>query len=68
MVGMEGWSKFLNKKVVVYYDDGKQVSKKVGVLSSIGEKFLFLKVSDNDIILPIERIVRIELGGKNDQL
>jgi len=60
---MEGWEKYLNKKVTVFYDDGKQVSKKIGILTFIGDNFLFLKVSDQEIILPVERIVRIELGG-----
>ncbi|MHA1664290.1 MAG: hypothetical protein ACTSVW_00440 [Candidatus Njordarchaeales archaeon] len=63
---MEGWEKYLNKKVSVFYDDGKQVSKKIGKLTFIGNSFLFLKVSKNEIIIPIDRIIRIELEMKKD--
>jgi len=62
---MEGWKKYLNKKVIVFYDDGRGVSKKIGKLTFIGENLLFLEISKSDVIIPINRVVRIELEGKN---
>jgi hypothetical protein len=63
---MEGWKKFLNKEIVIFYDDGVQVSKKIGNLVSFNEKFLHLKISDSEVLIPINRVVRIEISGKNE--
>ncbi|MEM5810102.1 MAG: hypothetical protein QW156_04420 [Candidatus Aenigmatarchaeota archaeon] len=60
---MEGWERYLNKTVAVYYDDGKAVSKKIGKLTHIDNDFLFLKTSDEEIAIPVDRVIRIELGG-----
>ena len=65
---MDGWKEYLNKVVSVYYDDGASVSKKIGRLIKFNESFLFLdlgfsRANSNKIAIPINRIIRIEVGS-----
>jgi len=59
---MEGWKEHINKIITVFYDDGQAVSKKIGKLVKLDEKFLFLNISNSEqIAIPISRVVRVEV-------
>lgn len=58
--GME-WD---GKKVVVFYDDKQNVSRKHGVFLRETDNLVFLREGDgSEIAIPTSRIIRIELNG-----
>lgn len=50
--GLEG------KRVIIFYDDGKDVSRKDGLVSNITDTFVEL---DYKILIPLNRVVRVEV-------
>jgi len=60
---MEGWRDYINRAITIFYDDGQAVSKKVGLLVSMDNDFLYIKTSNDNLAIPKNRVVRIELGS-----
>jgi len=56
------YDKFINKKVMILFDDGQSVSKKIGIITKILELFIEFKEENkiNFQLIPTDRIVRIE--------
>ena len=57
-------NEFMNKKVILFYDDLGHVSRKDGVLTNVTETEYTL---DNKIIIPKSRTVRLELKEVNGE-
>jgi hypothetical protein len=54
---------YVDKNVILFYDDGSSVSRKSGRVVSIDEGFIFIEAEEKPpIAIPISRIVRIELA------
>jgi hypothetical protein len=61
----DGWDKYLNNFVTVFYDDNASVSRKYGKLLSISDSFVLLKTENNsEIAIAVSRVIRIEMGEK----
>lgn len=61
---IEKFSTFINKKIVLYFDDGKQIRRKEGILLEISDNLISLhETSEGHQLLPLSRIIRIEKRG-----
>lgn len=56
---------FKGKKIVVFYDDGKAVARKEGILTDIAETVIFLETINGSIGIPTSRLIRMELVDKS---
>ena len=54
MVSMEG------NNVVLFYDDGASVAKKIGKIISKDNSFVVIRIDDKDVSIPTARIIRME--------
>jgi hypothetical protein len=58
---VEGWNEFLNKKVLIIYDDGgNHPVKKTGWILEIGSTHLILNEGTKTQGLNLQRIIRVE--------
>ncbi|MHA1853761.1 MAG: hypothetical protein ACTSUF_09695 [Candidatus Heimdallarchaeaceae archaeon] len=59
---MEGWKEHIGKKLKVIFDDGQQVSFKIGILTGFNETHLFLRNEKRQTEgINIERVIRFEV-------
>jgi len=62
---------YVGKKIVLFYDDGRDVKRKEGIVKIITDSLLFLaenpNENSNEIAIPIDRIIRIEFGGNSHE-
>ena len=60
---MEPLSKFLDKEIVILFNDGEGVKRKQGILKSTSaDGILVTEDTGREIFIPIRRIVRVEKG------
>ena len=57
----KAWANFSGKNVLVVFDDGGSVSMKKGILHIVGDSFLELTTLKTTELIPIKRIIRIQL-------
>lgn len=58
---IEKFSAFINKKIVLYFDDGKEIRRKQGILLEISDNLISLnETNEGHQLLPLSRIIRIE--------
>lgn len=50
----------MDGNVVIFYEDGTSVAKKIGKIISKDANFIVLKIDDKNVSIPISRIVRME--------
>lgn len=55
-----GWNQFLEKDIVIYYNDGEKVNRKAGILIDVDKSTLFLDTDKGKVIIPRGRIIRVE--------
>lgn len=55
-----GFEKYLNKRIKIFFDDGKGVFFKEGSFISHDNEFIFIKTNTEEAI-PKARVVRIEV-------
>jgi hypothetical protein len=48
------------KEMIIFYDDGTSVAKKIGTIISKDNNFIVIRIEDKDVSIPIGRIVRME--------
>lgn len=63
------FEEFLDKQVIVYFDDGgnvDNVKRKVGVVLELSDKLIMIMENQTDtkMIFPIDRIIRVELNQR----
>ena len=59
---MEEWTQIIGKKIKVIYDDNNRYpTKKVGILLNVTPQILFLNINGNTEGLSISRIIRFEV-------
>lgn len=63
---MEMWDNYLNKKILVFYDDNSKVTPKSGILLKFDQNFVFLRTERKVEVIPISRIVRVEIPPSED--
>lgn len=63
---MEMWDNYLNKKILVFYDDNSKVTPKSGILLKFDQNFVFLQTERKVEVIPISRIVRVEIPPSED--
>ena len=58
---MENWKQYLNKKIKIIFDDGREFpSKKEGILKGYTDTHLFLEIDNNSQAILINKILRVE--------
>ncbi len=61
----EGYNRFLNKKVAVFYADGENhISRKDGLIISVSDDSIILYYSELEILIPKIKIVRVEVKNE----
>ena len=48
------------KSVVLFYDDGASVAKKIGKVISKDSDFVVIRIDNKDVSIPTSRIIRME--------
>ncbi len=57
----EVWKNYKNRKLRIFFDDGNKVVFREGILKDFNSNCLFLEVNRKEEIIPLSRLVRIEL-------
>jgi hypothetical protein len=65
-IGMEIWENYLNKKILLFYNDGSKITPKSGILLRFDHNFVFLQTERKIEGIPISRIVRVEIPPSED--
>lgn len=60
-------SDFLHKKIVVYFDDGQKIVRKVGILKEVGSNSITIEEGEEPQLIPFGRIIRLKLYDEVDE-
>ena len=55
------FEEYIGKKIIIFYNDGMSVSKKPGILKSVDSNFIIITNGENDLAIPTQSIIRIEM-------
>jgi len=62
MEGKEGYGRFLNKDIALFYEDSENhISRKDGKIISVSEDAIILLTLYCEILIPKNKIVRVEV-------
>lgn len=58
------FSDYVGKEVVIFYDDGgkeNNIRRREGIFSGLYDNFIVFEEESKIIVMPLERIIRIEI-------